>query len=108
MTEEEINKIITEFMGLEYYPEHDFIYSKSHAISAAYTQSLDALIPVVERLDIYDLKFTALGKSWNDFECRVELDSANYYKDEGHTPSMALATACAKVIKERTPDSKEQ
>ena len=124
MTEEEINETIAKYMGIKelaiYYPEDDrwsggnsveYTYQKCEnykklgvncevkervIVTEDYTKSLDVLVPVVEKLFYKD---TLVG---------VEFDSGDwfcYHHEKGHSepfksPSIALATACAKAIKE--------
>lgn len=106
MTEEEINKTIAEFMG--YTVEgglisHGTMYDKETDENclygtALYTQSLDALVPVVEKLEAFILINYLIGdEAPSLWEVKIGKDSPFVYNE---LPAMALATACAQIIKE--------
>ena len=96
MTKEEINKTIAEYMGnkgdynidLGWYP---------------YVDSLDALIPVVEKIlkkNDYQLELVNYGE-WGAFFYDLSAGIRRSVTNESdNSPSLALATACAKIIKE--------
>lgn len=99
MTEDEIDLIIGKYMGWEFHQDRWLLRSGSKFIEAEpsvpnYCKSLDALIPVVEKLEMHLIL---------DFEpnrvlvwgVRIE-DSASVKP----SPNLAVATACAKVIQE--------
>ena len=97
MKEHEVNKIIAEFMANK--------FPDSHLKGVVqYTRSLDALVPVVERLvkqtnmKFYpEISFDKCNGFWR------WLVSETVLWDNGIvdvSPSMALATACAKAINE--------
>jgi hypothetical protein len=107
MSEEEINKTIAEYMGWKF---ADIIDGHANLwkcgddifISRHFTQSLDALVPVIEKLDkeiwlqfkrhnVKNYHLIAVGTKEN-----VHFETAGNFKDA----SLALAIACAKVIKE--------
>ena len=82
-TNEEVDKKIAEFMGFEYDPYSEmfrmFIDGRSQLVDADYTKSLDALVPVWEKLrSIFGTEmmfginiFDYNGKPWNcEFETR--------------------------------------
>jgi hypothetical protein len=50
MTNNEVNKIISEYMGVPWCPCNDGIEVVAHDLHPKYTESLDALVPVWERL----------------------------------------------------------
>ena len=102
-TDEEINKTLAEFK----YPNSKIEVFKSIikvdglTISNLYTESLDALVPVVERLFTnYKHEFISYCKKglWEvDFHFRG-MDCIKTFKNK--SPSRALALACYYVIKE--------
>ena len=113
MTEEEINKIIAEYMGwhrvessmIDTYVSKCFNYS----VKSEPTESLDALVPVFEKIykeDYCEPIYFRLSTILNG-EYMVETIWAHHDGDIPHfknmilkSPSLALATACAEVIKE--------
>lgn len=111
MTDEEVNKIIGEFMGWECFPTHDPspVYRNKEdgrEINSAYfnfyTNDLHALVPVWEKLgripkmsrfgdDQYSVTFTIFKyKNYND----------NVISSESGTLHQAAAHATAKAILE--------
>ena len=99
-SEEEINKVITEYMGHKAHMGNIHPWYHENYTERSYTDSLDALIPVVEKLELNHL---TLMFSY----CFMPAKSMWYCKrgDYGDatsdkSPSLALATACYKVIKE--------
>lgn len=101
MNEQEINKVLSEFMGYEVKESGFFdgvLFADSKILGESptnYTKSLDALIPVVQKL----------GKTLElNYQYAI---SGNMYwysqfnmtgEESSKSPSMALATALAKVI----------
>ena len=109
MTKKEIDKIITEFMGEQIagdqeecskcgYESQPVILDKDGSVwnIQLYTDSVDALIPVVEKLnkDVW-LQYYIKEKFWYGWFSDMGDESV-----QDKSPSMALATACAKVIQE--------
>lgn len=107
MTEEEINKIIAEYMGWEYHQERWLLKKGDKFIECEpsileYTKSLDLLIPVVEKLKtkenfIFRLCWVPGRDATIIFTPMV---GQGCDKVENKHPSLALATACAEVIKD--------
>jgi len=113
MTKEEINKTIAEFM------EWDFeditqtnttwiIKDKYGDIAASpylFTQSLDKLVPVVKKLHMlrdhptWEFTLECIRDQWEVFY-NLTYDRGSPKCIQHESPSMALATACAKVIKQ--------
>jgi len=108
MEEQEINKTIAEYM-------HPRARSAGFnaAISKKYTTSLDACIPVVEKLGFNWWDITKKKQQWFvnkvhlvETEIRYEYHCSFQDSDYGMTgavaesPALALATALAKAIKE--------
>ena len=81
MNEKEINKIIAEYMGT------CCDYGNS------YTDSLDACVPVVERLELEEICYFKTPDFWI---CRLKGEISTLEE----TRSLALATALATCIKE--------
>lgn len=108
MTNEEVNEIIVDFMGWE------FDYHKIGAMlvedgeicdySDLYTESLDALVPVWERLKVRDLKF--LFNNYAKNKCFIGLEVvegssiSSSSEDSKLNIQEAAAHATAKVISE--------
>ena len=103
LKKEDINKLIAEYMGFssiyqsqgiirEEVKNKDGSYTyKNHSL---FTQSLDALIPVIEKLfSGADLCYSE-SRGWSYQECETAI--YGWYK----SPSLSLATACYKAIKE--------
>lgn len=96
-SDEEINKTIAEFMG-----EAVYTYGIAECnVLPPFTNSLDRLAPVVEKLTYkkdwyFDLYFS-LEKTWKStgYYCGV---GAEFVK-ESKSPSKVLAMACAEAIK---------
>lgn len=105
MNDNEVNKIIAEFMGVPWCPCNDGFKVEAHDLHPKYTESLDALVPVWDKLG---------GKTGIDItiqndgiDClekyQVKLDSdfiveSSWYK----TIQQAAAHATAKAILEIT------
>ena len=108
MTDEEVNKVIAEFMGWKYHAEHDpspvfthEIYSEKQSSYFKFTKSLDALVPVWKKLGWDKWCFEIHG--------RIEgFQQVNYMKEDTQlsftteklTIQQAAAHATAKAIKE--------
>lgn len=107
MNEQEINKTIAEHMGLgtsgEFMPDSDHIpvlrlRDGEPSYIKAYTASLDACVPVVEKLSRDIGRTLAIKINLNVFctwFCMLDGDIG----DDKTTPSLALATALAMKIK---------
>ena len=99
MTPQEANKIIAEFMGFEFYKGLLLLRNESGLVVfetiANYTSSLDALVPVWEKLGV------ELWRDGDSYTCRVSRFNQGYDIHHGaETISEAAAIATAKVIKE--------
>lgn len=99
MNEQEINKCLAEFMGYEVKESGFFdgvFFADSKILGESptnYTKSLDALIPVVEKLNYGGtLCYLSELEQWNCFV--QDTSDVNLSK----SPSLSLATALAKVI----------
>lgn len=116
---EEINRVIAEFMGLEctngqpWYPDYEEDYEgNQEAVQVAvqpYTESLDALVTVVEKLApvwVFELsfpcKFNYSGVTyWRLSDCGTTYLPQNTQSEvQSQSPSKALAKAIYEVIKE--------
>ena len=112
ITDEEINKTIAEFMelgnGIEFDPKFGYLVRYNNdgsftMIKRAYTVSLDALVPVVERLNkSHTISISFLQGEHEVFTDTLEINNqlvtAKKYYDK--SPSRALALACYHAIKE--------
>jgi len=92
MEEQEINKTIAEYM-------HPRARSAGFnaAISKKYTTSLDACIPVVEKLGVARYEFFWLPDGW---VVEVGVNKLDNVEERAKSPALALSTALAKAIKE--------
>jgi len=102
MEEEEINRVIANYMGYTNIKQEEGLTFAGLTCGVIgvhvfdYSRSLDALIPVVEKLHSKDNMEYLL---WiEDSIWYAEYNAS--YKNFAKTPALALATACAKVIKE--------
>lgn len=107
--DDEINQIIANFMGMNYDHEKRVIYKEGEDnawgnVEKAYTDSLDSLVPVVEK---FSREFVYFGmesfrNSWQ-FSGHIykkgKRSETKYFEDE--KPARALAWAVYHVIKER-------
>jgi len=106
MIDEEVNEIIAEFMGWKI---DDFktgvflaVDGELHDTSDLYTESLDALVPVWERLD-FTPRFNRFDSgekceyAFNYFECFFR---GGIHSGTGETIFQAAAHATAKAIKD--------
>jgi len=112
VTEEEIDEIIAEYMETEVWD--DVIIIRGGIVSVEhklYTKSLDALIPVVEKLNKKEQVIFAIECDYDTLAFPDIWHSEYWVEGYGVThdyrgneskksPSLALATACAKVIKD--------
>lgn len=117
-SEEEINKVIAKFMGFEINLEKGYIFKECTDVSGSgiwdlYTESLDTLILVVERLLLvfdYECYVLPLLNTKEEFvyylpiACRVDKDPEELIGFCRRSPSLALAMACHKIIKENIND----
>jgi len=101
MKTEEINKTIAGYMGEKISLDGAWVqkpFGRGYSLTPLYTESLDTCIPVVEKLSKatgYDilLKYVLSEKYW-------QAHPYGYETNESESPAFALATACAKAIKE--------
>jgi len=112
MKNEEVNKVIAEYYYDEVYRITDdtmFVGIKGHdAQVTPYTNSLDALVPVWERLREYGIWINKMGnRNYNHFEFFSEKDISEYspfdpfdFYESLHTDTIqeAAAHATAKAI----------
>lgn len=117
MTKDDINKTIAEYMGwgvrdytnmgmepLFEIEKEWFLDNMVQYCQPSYTYSLDALIPVVDKLGSYDIIIgLPINNLWGvNLECYDSNDVA--FSEAEKTPSLALATALAKAITELKND----
>jgi len=120
MDEEEINNTISEFMGMYYITDgaNPFVSDQitGHHWATCikpFTQSLDALIPVVEKLNLAWSLYFFTDTEKDQLQYKAYLDKCLPSKCDscGHsdysmaesetvTPALSLATVCARVIKD--------
>lgn len=106
MTEQEINKTIAEFMGAEIIKSEfhqNLLFADGKALGKPphnYTKSLDALVPVVERLGAKSIDIGHLSQpqmNGNSHYCYLRgLNGKG--KSYSVSYEMALATAIYKVL----------
>jgi hypothetical protein len=104
MTPQEADKIIAEFMGLRFVQLCD---GESYAQPSddnyeriTYSKSLDALVPVLEKLKDKDFEcFCWLNINKGTNSCEWKMNSRHGI-EENESPSVALAIATAKAIQE--------
>jgi len=115
MNKEEINTIIAEFefRAYETVTVHKDSITGLFTIhykddpsywvgtKPGYTDSLDSLIPVVEKLPVFETRLAKLedNNCWTGFIQKTS-HSEYWICHDDTSPSMALATACAETIKE--------
>lgn len=115
MTDSEVNKIIAEFMGIEIqgvYGEEGrgdlyFDVGEDDIIKQAiWTKSLDALVPVWERLELeaWLSRQSTYGKDI-EYHCKLHFEfgqgrDGEYWCDQKETIQLAAAHATAKAILE--------
>lgn len=91
MKPQEANKIIAEFMGSSYYKnENDY--------SGMFSKSLDALMPVIEKLKDDNFEcfcWLNINKGTNSCEWKI---NGRHDIEENESPSVSLAIAIAKAI----------
>ena len=105
MKPDEANRIIAEFLGLTVHPSgvvmvpQDMDHIRQDAIP--YSRSLDALVPVWEKLGVFSGGFV---KDWNEVESRpinsflIETDLGDFSSQHNETLELAAAIATAKAI----------
>ena len=113
MKEEEINKTIAKYMSGLWCRSCHCIWETTYfetgkdncnnclyGTQNLYTKSLDALIPVVEKLECREFGYSySCETAW--LICgNKELKSRFNGQESSKSPSLALATACVKVIQE--------
>jgi len=116
MNDNEVTKIIAEFMGWKYCARHSpspvFTHEKysekyEYENYFKYTESLDALIPVWEKARISNVcqfDFNRIGDNYEFliFQDRPDKDYGNSWHAKEHTLQQAAAHATAKAIKDLT------
>ena len=98
MSDEEINKTIAEFMEYSDKTLKHIESGEYHLVDwhDPFTESLDALVPVVEKLGKpISLNYETSQCEWFVSDLRIG------YLSNKKSPAKALALACYKVIKER-------
>lgn len=100
MKENEINKIIADYMDGESF---DIAWYSGDKIPPTYTESLDSLVPVIKKLSSKHMievgisKHSSWAKIWQEkLSGRLTLKHHILHK----SMRFALATACAKIIEE--------
>ncbi len=108
MTAEEVNKTIAEFMGFVFYDDENKWYEPNEGffIDSDYFQSLDRLVPVWEKLQIFETEEEYTDnqiyfQKWHDGDWLFDFG----YLEKGaafssNSLQKAAAIATAKVIKE--------
>ena len=103
MNDNEVNKIIAEFMGYEVFScverYADMAVRKGDFRGNIYkfTKSLDALVPVWEKLEVRLFSFD----KWNNYLVDIHTDTnADIMRVKGKTIQQAAAHATAKAILE--------
>jgi hypothetical protein len=108
MSDEEVNKIIAEFMGLKY--KGGWIYNNDRKVVFTmldyYTKSLDALVSVFLKLDLYPSISYAID---DDLNVRYTCDMIDAFGNSSvhalcKTIQQAAAHATAKAILELKKD----
>lgn len=100
MTDQEVNKIIAEFMGFELHEDYIFKeYENGIVEDDLYTESLDALVPVWEKLQI-DFNFMMQGSFVKNNFSIFKHGKAICAKQNKKTIQQAAAHATAKAIVE--------
>ena len=115
MTNNEVNKVIAEYMGEEYCKLPDnrsaikFKIGNSQSVLKEnyYSNSLDALVPVWEKARISNVcqfDFNRIGDNYEFliFQDRPDKDYGNSWHAKEHTLQQAAAHATAKAIKDLT------
>jgi len=111
MKDEEVNKIIAEYMGWTFHQFSSGVLlakdGEIHDSSDLYTESLDALVPVWERVKFVPSFQHSKDIEWNEpttkidgkFRCHVrEISYSDSYWSDGETIHQAAAHATAKAI----------
>ena len=103
ITIEEANRLIAEYMGLKYVLERNHIISYSGLKVSPYSKSLDALVPVWEKLNLpkiieLDIRDHNYAKGFG-FRTYADL-SYSIYEDSSESIQEAACIATAKAIKE--------
>ena len=110
MTDSEVNIIIAEFMGLyplscgKFYTKEPPSEKGRHLFNLMYTESLDALVSVWEKIDSFPWLTKYDGDYFAEFQVKTgpykHIMIKNMYKDKCKTIQQAAAYATAKVILE--------
>jgi len=107
MTNNEVNKIISKYMGEEYCKLPDnrsaikFKTGNSQSVLKEnyYTNSLDVLVPVIEKLDMYHDNYFGKANCEEGAYCFELVHSGGrHYRANGNTIQEAAAHATAKAI----------
>jgi len=116
MNDLEVNKIIAEFMRdtflIKYFElleevnkgtkkglTMELIRLASHTNGRnpmLYTESLDSLVPVWDKLNMYRVTLERFGKDYSGYSADLEL--SHNYETEGKTIQQAVAHATAKAV----------
>ena len=102
MTPQEANKIIAEYMGLRYVLEMNHVISYSGLKVSPYSKSLDALVPVWERYELFteykfDICHALKGERRWGFLINTFTRSFSF-EGQGSTLQEAACIATAKAI----------
>jgi hypothetical protein len=99
MTDQEVNKIIAEFMGREIVKRGYcwFLLDCMCELTSVYTESLDALVPAWEKLKLRQIK---IGDSFGIEQCTLFKGIETGVWSDGETIQQAAAHATAKAIQE--------
>lgn len=108
-SEDEINETIAKFMGhkdVEFIQDQMFYKAICHTKHnrAKYTESLDALIPVIEKLEEdINIDYCFDNEEWTAGVMPMNESDLEYLEcvHQDKTPSQALARACYEIIKEQ-------
>jgi len=115
MTDVEVNKIIAEFMGYKYYPTHSpcpvFVKNNVEYMPDIfeYDMSLDALVPVWEKLGVFEFRgiFECQSAFFKLYDLPENIRDPRFIMiEEGTTIQQVAAHATAKAILKLNKDSK--
>lgn len=106
MTDQEVNKIITDYMGSHkrYRRVEDSGLVTEQMEYVKYTESLDLLVPVWENSRIASQAYFEFDRLRNTYEFEIRFDRGKYEEKEFYsrreTLALAAAHATAQAIKE--------
>lgn len=106
MNKEEANKILAEYMGTEINPEDDSVFMEEEdyiVYDYLYSDSLDALVSVWEKLDIDGQAYDNYDREFMKHEFRIYITNNRELLDfqgNGQSIQEAAAIATAKAIQE--------